>query len=198
MGVGSCPEQYCPQQWLRLLGDSPLCAEAVRRCGTELNRRERDAWLLGARLHHQTSGPGPNCQFAVAQQSVGNGGQTGQSADAVSAAGADPQRRFAATQRDTGNGGKSGPSAVVADPSPLTHRDISLRAAVLTAGPGDRSRSKARVLSSRGPKRVGAVHRITSRLSPSLPKINPTPEMLQTRRHSCARNHIGGTRPLHG
>jgi hypothetical protein len=40
----------CPQQWLRLLGDSPLCAEAVRRCGTELNRRERDAWLLRARL----------------------------------------------------------------------------------------------------------------------------------------------------
>jgi hypothetical protein len=42
---------------------SPLCAKAVRRCGAELNRRERDAWLLEARLHHQMSGPGPTRTF---------------------------------------------------------------------------------------------------------------------------------------
>src|SRR5712675_1788895 len=32
---------------------SPLRASSVRRYSTELNRCERDAWLLGARPHHQ-------------------------------------------------------------------------------------------------------------------------------------------------
>jgi hypothetical protein len=32
---------------------SPLRAQSVRRYSTELNRCERDAWLLGARPHHQ-------------------------------------------------------------------------------------------------------------------------------------------------
>jgi hypothetical protein len=73
---------------------SPLCAQAARRCGTELNRCERDAWLLGARLHHQMSGPGPDRQFAAVQRCVSFWRRTRRLAAAVNTAAHDPKEAF--------------------------------------------------------------------------------------------------------